>query len=61
MRRINEPVGLGNVDLDTVYNNHDFFDSVEKLVKRCNNGPLKQFSMSVDSLGKVNLYDFIFD
>ena len=24
MRRINEPVGLDNVDLDAVYNNHDF-------------------------------------
>ena len=40
---------------------NQIFDVVEKFVKNCNKGVLKQFSMSVEQFGIVKLYDFIFD
>ena len=59
MRGTTNPVESGKFDLSDC-NNHEFFNTVEKLVKNCDNGPLKEFYMNVDSLGKVKLYNFIF-
>ena len=60
MRGMTETVGSGKLTFAEVCNNYNFFNAVEKLVRRCNNGVLQQFSMSINQFGKVTLQDFIF-
>ena len=60
MRGTTNPVESGKFDLSDC-NNHEFFNTVKKLVKKCNKGVLKQFYISVNPFGEITLYNFGFD
>ena len=59
MRGTTNPVESGKFDLSDC-NNHEFFNTVKKLVKKCNKGVLKQFNLKVDKRGELTLCKFRF-